>query len=648
MKKAKSKIYLVWLSVLLLPVSFSSASSQKGSGAEQITINFVDVEIASLIKVMSEITGKNFIYDSGIKGRVTIIAPAKLTREDAFRLFVSALALKNFAVLPAGRAYKIVPATQARQSPARIVTEPGVTGVDETFIVRLIPLRFISTQEALPFVQPYVSRNGHVSAFGSRNALLVVDTTMNVEKIVSILDSVDTGPEYEEPEIVYLRYAQAGSMSKIVKEDLERRERIVARPGAKTGSGQKGSVIYDERLNALILSGPSSEREYLKRLIALLDVPPPEGVSKINVYYLENADAEEIARVLEGLVEMPQLKSEAAPGPMQELTGRVAVMPDRATNSLIILASPQDYQTIVQVVRKLDRRPKQVFVEAMITEVSIDKAIELGNRWRLTAEKGGEPVVIGGVGTVDSSAIQSIISGLAGFSIGGMGNFITVPVTGTDGSVYELTAPGFAALFSLSQFRDVVNVLSTPHILTSDNTEAEIIVGENVPFLSKLERETTTTGQPLIQSIERKDVGITLRIKPKISEGDYVKLDIYQEISAVSPTTVTGATDLITTKRSASTNVVVKNNQTVVIGGLIQDRETDNITKVPLLGDLPILGWLFKYRTKQKQKTNILVFITPHIVEDFEGLDDIRKSKEKEYIKGGGKASTRDTDDSGP
>ncbi len=177
----------------------------------------------------------------------------------------------------------------------------------------------------------------------------------------------------------------------------------------------------------------------------------------------------------------------------------------------------------------------------------------------------------------------------------------------------------------------MVNVLSTPHILTSDNSDAEIMVGENVPFLSQLERGSATASQPILQSIERKDVGIRLKIKPKISEGDFVKLEIYQEISAISPTTTAGASDLITTKRSADTTVVVKDRQTVVIGGLIQNRQVKDVTKVPILGDIPILGWLFKSSTDQNQKTNLLVFITPYIIDDFRDLDELRKVKEKEF-----------------
>lgn len=390
-------------------------------------------------------------------------------------------------------------------------------------------------------------------------------------------------------------------------------------------------IVPEPRLNAVVLSGPESEREHLKGFIELLDVMPPEATSRINLYYLENADAEKLSQVLGEMVS-PDAKPGAQPtGLPAEITGEVNITPHPATNSLIILASPADYQSLLKIIEKLDRRPKQVFVEAMITEVSIDDALELGTRWRFAAEDGGEPVAIGGMGTIDTSALQTILSGLTGFSAGGAGNFLSIPVTRPDGTSFNLTAPGYAALFSVTEFEDVVNVLSTPHILTSDNTEAEIIVAENVPFLSKFERQAETTGQPLIQSIERKDVGIILRIKPKISEGGYVKLDIYQEISAIAPTQTAGASDLITTKRSAKTNVVVKDNQTVVIGGLIQDRVTNNETKVPLLGDLPLLGWLFKFKTHQKEKTNLLVFITPHVVDDFRGLEKIKERKEQEY-----------------
>ncbi|MFQ5464611.1 MAG: type II secretion system secretin GspD [Thermodesulfobacteriota bacterium] len=605
-----------------------------GRQAEKITINFVDVEISSIVRIMSDITGRNFIFDEGLRGKVTIVAPAKLTSDEALGLFAAALELKNYTILPTDNALKIVPLAVARQSGARVLTGPGAVGPEESFIVRLVPLKFISVQEAFSFVQPFVSRFGQISVFGSRNALLVVDTAANAAKIIEIIDSVDQAPDVEAPDIVYLSHARAEVVSQVLKAEAARVGMTAG--GAKTAS--KETIIADLRLNAIILSGAKHEREYLKRFIRLIDIPPPEASSRINVYYLENADAEDLAKVLDALTRPPAVAGAPGQSPaVQELRGRVSITPEKSSNALIIMASPGDYKALVGVIEKLDRRPRQVFVEAMITEVTIDKALELGAKWRITAEKGGEPVFIGGVGSVDSTAIQSVVNGLAGLTLGGLGNFITVPVTAADGTTFNLTAPGFAALFSLKEFKDAINVLSTPHLLTSDNSEAEIVVGQNVPFLSQIERGATTAGQPLLQSIERKDVGIKLRIKPKISEGNFVKLNIYQEISAIAPTTTAGASDLITTKRSAKTTVVVKDNQTVVIGGLIQTRRTNNDTRVPLLGSIPLLGWLFRFNKDQTEKTNVLVFITPHIIGSFQDLDRVRSRKVGEFEREAGK-----------
>lgn len=640
------RISLLFLVFALLLSEAAFAQSQKGANGK-ITLNFVDVEISSLVKIMSELTGRNFLYDETLKGKVTIIAPTRLTQEEALSLFISALELKSFTVVQTGEAYKIIPSSLAKQSGTRVLSDDEKARADE-YIVRLIPLEYISTQEAFPVIQPLVSRNGQVSSFGTRNALLVVDTAQNIEKILQILATVDLPPESGEPEVVYLQNAQAETLVQVLRREEQRRTGSRRPTEAEGDSG----VAADARLNAVILAGPETERAFFRRFITILDVPPPATSSRINVYYLENADADDLGRVLDSLIRgtttpaAPQPGGGTAPPALsQELTGKVSITPDKATNSLIIMASPADYQNLVQVIQKLDRRPRQVFVEAMITEVSVDKALELGTKFRIAAEKDGAPVAIGGVGSVDTSTIQSVLTGLAGFTMGGIGNFVTVPVTNSDGTTTNLTAPGFAALFSLSDFKNVVNVLSTPHILTSDNSDAEIVVGENVPFLSKFEAATGTSGEPIIQSIERRDVGIRLKIKPKISEGDFVKLDIYQEISSISTTTVAGASDLITTKRSAKTMVVVKNNQTVVIGGLIQDKTSNSSTKIPLLGDLPLIGWLFKSDSDSNQKTNLLVFITPYIIEDFKGLEDLRNKKDLEFREKSGVEAPKDKKD---
>ncbi|GMR05069.1 MAG: type II secretion system secretin GspD [Thermodesulfobacteriota bacterium] len=645
LRRSSILIILLALTVTLASVSTKSYGAGDNVGsrspARMVTIQFVDVEISSVVRIMSEITGKNFIFDGGLKGRVTIVAPAKLTVDDAMRLFVTALELKNYALLPSsGNAYKIIPLSVAKQSGAKVITGPGGLSPEDSFIVRFIPLEFISNQEALRFIQPFISRYGQISSFGSRNALLVVDTAGNVEKILKIINSLNKPPDVTEPEIIYLKYAQADDVATLLATE--------ARMMGVEAKGTKGSsedmITSDIRLNAVILSGPAYLREHLKRFISNLDIPPPETSNRINVYYLENANAEDMAKTLESLTRntaQPTSKRPSGGRIVQELSGGINITPDKTSNALIIMASPADYRTIEGVIKKLDRRPRQILVEAMITEVSIDKAIELGVKWRMTAEMGGAPVAVGGVGTIDSSLMSDILNGLAGLSLGGLGNFITVPVTASDGSTFNLTAPGFATLFSLSELKDAINVLSTPHILTSDNAEAEIVVGENVPFLSSIERSSETTGQPLLQSIERQDVGIKLKIKPKISEEGYVKLEIYQEISAIQPTTTTGASDLITSKRSARTTVVVKNNQTVVIGGLIQNKKTSSISKVPILGDIPLMGWLFKSKSEKVEKTNVLVFMTPHIIDSYEGFEAIKKKKVEEFERESGVTERR-------
>lgn len=523
-----------------------------------ITFNFVDVEIPALIKFISGVTGYNFVFDERIKGKVTIIAPTKLSVKESFNLFTSVLGLKGYTIIPSGeKTYKIIPSSLARQEGGILLDERIPT--NESYITRLIPVEHIDAEEAVRFLRPVVSGDGHVSSFGPRNLLLVVDSAVNIAKIISILENIDKPPVRGEP-------------------------------------------------------------------------------PRINVYFLEHADAVELVKVLEGILKtIPAKSAQPSPAPpLKQPLEQINITPDKATNSLIIVAPPSEYDAIIQVIKALDKRRKQVFVEAMIMEVSIESLKEVGTKWRAMVRHRGDPVVIGGVGTISTGAVESIITGLTGFSIGGMGNFTTIPISiiNPDGTITttNLTAPGFAALFSLSEFKDVVNVLSTPQILTSDNEEAEIIVGENVPLISKRERDITTTNT-VLTSIERKDVGITLRITPQITEGDYVKLNLYQEISAVKDTPESVLTTIgpTTTKRSTKTSVVVKNGQTVVIGGLIQERDEEITNKTPILGDIPIFSLFFKYRTTSKTKTNLLVFLTPHIVKESVKLSDMTEQKYKAF-----------------
>jgi len=646
-RSAKRSLYILLCLVLLLAFHLrhpAAAHTQVKTPVKKegkIQLNFVDVDITTVANFISKITGKNFIYDDRITGKVTIVAPTKIDIDEAFDLFTSVLELKGYSTVFTGTAYKIVPSGGIKQDPMKVVSN-GFR-VNDTYIARLVPLTFIQSQDVLPMIQPLISREGYVAAFGRGNSLLVIDSALNVDKILNILQLVDVEPRGYTPEVVYLKNGQAEAIAQTLRQ---------IRPGSRQSMtkmtpqpptiGEGVGPVADKRLNALILFGSPAENAEYKRLIEILDVAPQEASSRINVYYLENAEASEMAKVLDGIIKPSGPAAPGAPGAAgapaaalaAEFAGRIAITPDKASNSLIIMASFEDYQNLVQVIKKLDRRPRQVFVEAMIAEVSIDKTLSLGANWRAAATSHGRPLFIGGVGTIDASAIQNIVSGMTGFSLGGVANFLNIPVTAPDGTTTTLNVPGFAALFNLSEFKDAVNVLSTPHILTSDNKEAEIMVGENVPFLSQFQA-STTLGAPPVQSIERKDVGITLKIKPQISEGNYIKLDIYQEISALAPTASTGvsATDIITTKRSAQTSVVVRDRQTVVIGGLIQNKETKTVTKVPFLGDIPLLGWLFKSTTTENTKTNVLIYLTPTIVKDFQNLEELKERKKEEFEK---------------
>jgi type II secretory pathway component GspD/PulD (secretin) len=550
-KTRNSKLFFVLLMIfLVIPLQAAAKAPPKG----EVIFNFVDVDLPVITKFVSEITRKNFILDERVKGKITIISPAKLSVSDTFDLFTAILEMKGFTVVPSGvDAYSIIPASEARQKGLKFLKDHQP--VNAAYMARLIPLKVITASDALKFIQPLVSRDGHASAFGPGNLLLVIDSGFNIENIVSVIKNIDK---------------------------------------------------------------PSDTR----------------GV--INILFLEHADATDMAKVLDGLIKGAQSQAQRQPSTMPafEAIGGISITADKASNALIIVAHPTDYQNLTQIIKKLDQRRRQVFVEATIAEVSIDKLLELGTKWRAAALSGGQPVIIGGVGKVDSATVSTILNGMAGLTMGGMGNYFTIPQTFIQGATSDIRVPGLVALFSLSDFKNAVNVLSSPQILTSDNKEAEIIVGENVPILSKRERDITTTNT-VLSSIDRKDVGINLKITPQINEGDYLKLDIYQEISAV----VGGQSEnIITTvgptftKRSTRTSVVVKDKQTVVIGGLMSERDEETLTKMPFFGDIPIIGWLFKYKSMHKVKTNLLVFLTPNIVKESGHLEKISVGKLSEFM----------------
>lgn len=595
------------ISLVLAGTILTSTALAAGRG---VVLNFNEVDISTMVKFISDLTGKNFILDDRVKGKISVYSPSKLSTEEAYNVFVSVLELKGFTVVQSGRVAKIVPSSSARQSGFRLLKSGEAAPVNENYIAQVTKLENITAQEALAFLQPMVSKDGHISAFGPGNLILMVDSSINIRKLHGILATIDTERTREGLEIIYLKNASAEAAATTVRQWLTGSETKPAGQPATVGGGGAGSVLADQRLNALLVFGNENLKTAVRELVAKLDVAPPEASSKVNVYYLENTDATEMAKVLDGVIKgmsaapVPGTPGAAAPQTSPFESGKVTITPDKASNSLVIMASPNDYNNLIQVIKKLDRRSKQVFVQVLIAEVTLDKSRELGL----------QTGVIGGAVLNQYLTIAGLYDPLGTLTdIGKVlaaGGALTPSLTASPANV--------TAVLKALDRNGLVNILSTPNILTSDNKEAEINVGENVPF----QGSNTIANGLSTTSVERKDIGINLKIKPQISEGDYIRMDINQEISAVK-NDKGQAVDLVTTKRSAKTSIVVKDKETVVIGGLIQDTEEDSVQKVPFLGDIPGLGWLFKTKTKTRKKTNLMILLTPHIVKDAADLAEV-------------------------
>jgi len=585
--------------------------------AKGVVLNFNEVDISTMVKFISDLTGKNFILDERVKGKISVYSPTKLSIEEAYNVFTSVLELKGFTVVQSGKVAKIIPSSAARQSGFKLLTQGEQAPVNESYVAQVTKLEFITPQEAVTFLQPMISKDGHLSAFGPGNMILMVDSSINIRKLHGILQTIDVERTREGLEIIYLKNASAESAASIVRQWLSGSE---ARPGVQPAvGGIATSVQADQRLNALLVFGNETTKTAIRELVNKLDVTPPEASSKVNVYYLENTDATEMAKVLDGVIKGIAVQAVAGTSQASPLdSGKVTITPDKASNSLVIMASPTDYNNLAQVIKKLDRRSKQVFVQVLIAEVSLDKSNEFGLQSGLIGGGSPNPTVTV-AGLYDPLGTLSTIGGLL-VAGGGLSPGVTAsPIN-------------IASLLKALDKNGLLNILSTPNILTSDNKEAEINVGENVPFQGSATQSTigTTT------SVERKDIGINLKIKPQISEGDYIRMDINQEISAVKDSKGQ-AIDLVTTKRSARTSIVVKDKETVVIGGLIQDTEEETVSKVPFLGDIPLLGWAFKTKSKVRKKTNLMILLTPHIVKDAADLAEMTRVQRMTFSDSAGK-----------
>ena len=597
----------------LLVIAFISAPS---SAEEKVSMDFVNVDIAVVVKYISELTQKNFVIDEKVQGKVTIISPKKVTKAEAYKVFESILEVYGFASIPSGKVVKIVPIAEARQKPGMVQIGPKVTKeLRDRMVTQLIPLRSVSASELIKIIRPLIPPTSYVAAYAPSNTLILVDLAANRSRILSIIEKLDVEGVESKVNVHKLRYASATDLAKKIGTLLGKQK--AAKGSAKPG--ERFNVIADDRLNALIIVGSNLYVDRVMNLISQLDVPSPAGRQEINVVYLKNADAEALAKVINNIAEgMKQRARKGAGKKAAAAREKIVVTADVATNSLLITAAPEDFETLKRVIEKLDIPRKQVFVEALIFEISSDDTLKFGVEWRTTGnftESGVQGLGGTNFGNINQVAANPFAAG-AGLVVG-----VVDGVINFGGSTYA----NIGGLVHALKTETGINILSTPNILTTDNQEAEIFVGENVPFITTT--SITAGGQP-IENIERKDIGIKLRIKPQINESDYVTLDIYQEISSIRPAQVgIEARDIITAKRSTETSVTVKDKQNIIIGGLIKEDMQDTVNKVPILGDIPILGWLFKTKSKTRVKTNLLVFLTPHIINRAEDLTSITKEK---------------------
>lgn len=608
---------------------------------EKVNLDFNDVDIKLLVKFIAEITGKNFVVDEKVKGKVTIISPQMVTAGEALKTLESTLEVYGYSLIEAGRVTKVVPAMEAKLKGS---FKPGLSDIGDRMITRLAPLSHIKADEIVNTLRPLVPSYSFIGVFTSTNTVIIVDYASNVEKLMAIISQMDTPTHEEVISLFQLKYAGAKEMAekveKIFKGRSAGRGSVVGggmppgappgmppggQPGAQFGGLQDVLVIPDDRINAIVVTANKNVTAQILSLIEKLDVRPPTGKGNINVRYLKNGDAESMSKVLMNLTQgsqaggQPQAPRMGAPGQAMKFQDKITITPDKATNSLVVTASVEDFETLDQVIEKLDIRRKQVFVEALIMEVTTDKAKQFGIEWRTT-----------------SNFTQPGVQGIGGTNFGNINNVAQNPLNSPMGlavgvvdGVISFGGKDFlniGALLHALESEQGINVLSTPNIMTTDNEEAEIVVARNVPFQTS---QSQTTGGNTVSTFERKNIGITLKIKPQISESDDVRLAVYQEISSVLPVEEQLAKDIMTFTRSIKTTVLVRDSQNVVIGGLISDDLRDTETKVPVFGDIPIMGWLFKSMKKQKTKTNLLVFITPHIITRAEDMDKITSSKSR-------------------
>ncbi|MDX2494712.1 MAG: type II secretion system secretin GspD [Desulfuromusa sp.] len=618
---------------------------------DRISLDIKDIELTELIKTISELTGKNFLYDDTVKGKVTIITPEVMTVDEIYQLFMTVLNVKGYTVVPSGKINKIISIKNARQD-SLPVQYSGSDFATDQFVTRLIRLDYLDVDTvAKSVLAPLMPATGNIIAYPKTNTLILTESSATIERLVKILRELDQPDLTGDLVAFQLKYADAQEVAAICSEVLF--EKAVSTKTAKKSNfsisaGSNSKVIPYARTNSLIVLTDAEGLEKVKHLIEILDREVTEEKSDINIYKLENADATTLAETLNQI--LTGIKAEIKPqanGSKDNTTPLsstpVTITADKPTNALVINAQYADYNVIKKIIEGLDIKRKQVYVEALILEVSMAATRELGASLSGAIDLGSDSLAFGtsnlntGAANLGSladsgSGVPSLLSQtIDGILLGGLFNPITV--TGLDGNL--VTVPAISALIDLSEKTGDINILSAPRLLTSDNKEATIIVGSNVPIITERLTDSSSLSQSV--SVERKDVALTLRFTPQIIEDNLVKLDIFQEITDLATTSV-GDVDQVgptLTKRLIQNTILAQSQHTVVLGGLIGTNSQETMSKVPILGDIPGLGWLFKHKSVTEQKTNLLIFITPSIInspEDLLAITSKNKNSAKQFM----------------
>jgi len=612
-----------------------------------VRIDFDDAPITVIIDAISKLTGKNFIYDDRVRGKVTIISPSPVTVKEAWAVFESVLKIKGFTAIPGpAGVLKIVPVRDAKESNIETIRDGRESENRDQYVTRMIPLYYIDATAITNTLKPLISKDAAVVVYGPTNTIILTDTKANIRRILGILESLDIETHKQELAVIKILYADADTLGRQITDiyggsatggkssaSSARRDRSTRRSssskststvGLQTTQRDEVRIITESRTNSLLVLASRSQIGEIRDLIHKLDVPVVGG-GKIHVYYLKHADAQEMAKTLNGLVSGGggsggggRTGSASAPQALRSVVtplaeGQIRLSADPATNSLVIQASKEAYETLIQVIEKLDIPRPQVLVEALIMEVDITNDFELGFNFGYRILNNTIDLNLSG-----QDAISTLASPLALLTK-------TTITTNDDGS--ESNGQTFVARMQAAARDNRIKILSSPHILTSDNEEAEIIIGDNIPIVTS--RVSSATGSNInglasSVNVERRDIGVTLRVTPQISDGNTLRLQIFQEITEVNDAlsaTVAGDAEGGTTNvgvalsnRRVQNTVVVADGQTVVIAGLIGEVTGTQENKVPFLGDIPVIGWLFKSTSETIRRTNLIIMLTPHII----------------------------------